>query len=286
LDAGFPISRTDDFPDRRLSGPTLSGSTTFRTDDRECRMSAEEHSADEFVKRMLAMTSPAGRKVIESHYKPGKNLKGGKNSGGDDAVAGGFRMGDIFNLAKEFVDMPLDDIDRLLVSPVHELRVGALSVMGKQYTWKKTTDARRKELYELYMRRTDRVNTWDLVDLSGHHVVGGYLFDKPRDPLYKLARSKHWWERRLAIFATLHFVRKGDLDDTFDLAEILVNDDHDLVQKAVGGLLREAGKTDRMRLLAFLDKHAATAPRITLRYAIEHLDAQQRKHYLGLKQSA
>jgi 3-methyladenine DNA glycosylase AlkD len=192
------------------------------------------------------------------------------------------RMGDIFALAREFIDLPLDDIDQLLRSPEHHQRVGALSIMGKQFTRKATTDARRTELYELYLRRTDRINTWDLVDLSGHHIVGGYLFDKPRTVLYELARSGDWWERRLAIFATLHFVRKGEVDDTFAIAEILVNDQEDYVNKAVGGLLREAGKSDRARLIDFLDRHAATAPRVTLRFAIEHFDPALRKHYLML----
>jgi 3-methyladenine DNA glycosylase AlkD len=192
------------------------------------------------------------------------------------------RMGDIFALAREFVDLPLDDIDQLLQSPEHHRRVGALSIMGKQFTRKSTTEARRTELYELYLRRTDRINTWDLVDLSGHHVVGGYLFDKPRTVLYDLARSADWWERRLAIFATLYFVRRNDVDDTFAIAEILVNDHEDYVNKAVGGLLREAGKSDQAGLIDFLDRHAATAPRITLRYAIEHLDPPLRQHYLTL----
>ena len=192
------------------------------------------------------------------------------------------RMGDIFALAREFTDLPLRDIDQLLRSPEHHQRVGALSIMGKQFTRKATTDARRTELYELYLRRTGRINTWDLVDLSGHHIVGGYFFDKPRTVLYELARSGDWWERRLAIFATLHFVRKGEVDDTFAIAEILINDSADYVNKAVGGLLREAGKADRERLIDFLNRHAATAPRVTLRYAIEHLDPQLRQHYLKL----
>jgi len=160
--------------------------------------------------------------------------------------------------------------------------VGALSIMGKQFTRKATTEALRTELYELYLRRTDRINTWDLVDLSGHHVVGGYLFDKPRTVLYDLARSGDWWERRLAIFATLYFVRRGEVDDTFAIAEILINDYEDYVNKAVGGLLREAGKSDQAQLIDFLDRHAGTAPRITLRYAIEHLDPPLRQHYLRL----
>lgn len=192
------------------------------------------------------------------------------------------RMGDIFALAREFIDLPLDDIDHLLQSPEHHQRVGALSIMGKQFTRKATTDARRTELYELYLRRTEHINTWDLVDLSGHHIVGGYLFDKPRTVLYELAHSDAWWERRLAIFATLHFVRKGEVDDTFAIAEILINDHEDYVNKAVGGLLREAGKSDRQGLIDFLDRHAGTAPRVTLRYAIERLEPALRQHYLTL----
>jgi 3-methyladenine DNA glycosylase AlkD len=192
------------------------------------------------------------------------------------------RMGDIFALAREFIDLPLDEIDQLLQSPVHHQRVGALSIMGKQFNRKATTQARRTELYELYLRRTDHINTWDLVDLSGHHVIGGYLFDKPRTVLYQLARSADWWERRLAIFATLFFVRRGQVDDTFAIAEILILDGEEYVNTAVGGLLREAGKAEPARLIEFLDRHAASAPRVALRYAVERLDPPLRQHYLGL----
>jgi 3-methyladenine DNA glycosylase AlkD len=193
------------------------------------------------------------------------------------------RTGQIFGLAKEFIDLAPDEIERLLDSPRHEARVGAVSIMGKQATRKRTPDGRRRELYELYLRRTDRIDTWDLVDVSAHHVIGGYLFDKPRGPLYDLARSRDWWERRIAMFSTLHFVRKGDLDDTFAIAEILVDDEHEMVQTVTGGLLREAGKHDRRRLLAFLDRHAANMPRRGLRDAIEHLDEDLRAHYRSLR---
>jgi 3-methyladenine DNA glycosylase AlkD len=148
---------------------------------------------------------------------------------------------------------------------------------------KKTTEERRKELYELYINRHDRINNWDLVDRSAPYVVGGYLSDKPRTVLYKLARSKNMWERRTAIVSTFYFIRKGDIDDTFKIAELLVTDKEDLVQKAYGGWIREAGKKDPKKLLAFLDKHAATMPRTALRYAIEHLDAKKKKHYMDLK---
>jgi 3-methyladenine DNA glycosylase AlkD len=195
-------------------------------------------------------------------------------------------MGDVFALAKEFVNMDLSQIERLLESPIHEARVGAVSIMDFQARNKKTSEARRKELYDLYIRRHDRINNWDLVDRSAPYVVGGYLADKPRDILYNLACSENLWERRTAIVATYYFIRHGDLDDTFNIAEILVNDEEDLVQKAVGGWLREAGKKDKPRLSAFLDKHAARMPRTALRYAIEHFDKDERDHYLGLKKAS
>lgn len=196
--------------------------------------------------------------------------------------AGRPRMRDVFALAKQFIDLSPTEIDKLLDSEVHGVRVGALSIMGKQATRRKTPEHIRRELFDLYLRRTDRINTWDLVDVSAHQVVGGYLVDKPRDVLYRLARSERWWERRIAMFATMPFVRVGDLDDAFAIAEILVADPHELVHTVVGGMLREAGKRDRGRLLAFLDRYAASAPRVLLRYAIEHLDPQQRAHYLSV----
>jgi 3-methyladenine DNA glycosylase AlkD len=181
------------------------------------------------------------------------------------------------------MDLPPAEIEKLLESPVHDVRVGAVSIMDWQARSKKTPESRRKELFDLYIRRHDRINDWDLVDRSAPYVVGGYLFDKPRDILYKLARSKNMWERRTAITSTYYFIRQNDLDDTFRIAEILVDDEEDLVQKAVGGWVREAGKKDRKKLLVFLDRYAATMPRTTLRYAIEHLDKKQKDHYMNLK---
>ena len=121
------------------------------------------------------------------------------------------------------------------------------------------------------------------MDLGAGNVVGGWLMDKPRDPLYQLAHSENMWERRTAIVATSAFIREGQLDDTFAIAEILLHDDEDLIHKAVGGWVRDAGRSSRERLLAFLDEHAATMPRTALRYAIEHLGKEQRAYYLTLK---
>lgn len=196
----------------------------------------------------------------------------------------GVRMGSIFELAKRNTEMPVAEIEKLLESPIHEMRVGALSIMGQCAKGKKCSDERLRELAELYLRRHDRINNWDLVDLAAYYVVGNYLADKPRDVLYKLARSTNLWERRTAIVATAHFIMKQkQVDDTFAIAEILVNDAEDLVNKGTGWMLRAAGEVDRKRLLTFLDKYAATMPRVLLRYSIEKLEKEQREHYLNLK---
>jgi 3-methyladenine DNA glycosylase AlkD len=155
--------------------------------------------------------------------------------------------------------------------------------MDFQARRKTTAESRRQELCELYLRRHDRIDTWDLVDRAAPPVVGGYLWDKSRQPLYRLAGSHHWYGRRTAMVSTWFFIRRGDLDDTFRIGQILVNDPHDLVQKAVGGWIREAGKRDEQRLRSFLDRNAATMPRTALRYAIEQLPPDVGDHYLGLK---
>ena len=228
-------------------------------------------NADVFLKRLKALRSPAMAKS-HSHLAPNE----------EDAILG-VRMGQVFVLAKEFMDMPLDEVETMLESPFHEIRVGAVSIMDFQARSKKTTEARRKELFNLYIRRHDRINTWDLVDRSAIHVVGGFLFEKPRKVLYKLAKSKKMPERRTAIVSTLYFIGKGDVDDAFKLAEIMLYDKEDLIHKANGWALRFAGDKDRKQLMKFLDKHAATMPRVTLRYALEHFDKKLREHYMNLK---
>ncbi|HEX5152272.1 MAG TPA: DNA alkylation repair protein [Parafilimonas sp.] len=193
------------------------------------------------------------------------------------------RMGNIFSLAKEFMQMPVREIEKLLNSDFYEARMGAVSVMDFKARDKKITDNERKVLYDLYINRHDRINNWDLVDRSAPYVVGGYLFNKSRTPLYKLAKSKNIWERRTAIVSTWYFIRQNDVDDTFKIAALLIDDEEELVNKAVGSWVREAGKRDKQQLLNFLDKYAATMPRITLRYAIEKLDKKQKDFYLNLK---
>ena len=234
-------------------------------------------NAAQFVKKLKTYRAPEEVKKIQRYFKTGK----GEYGEGDKFI--GVRMGQLFALAKEFIAMPLDEIEKLLESPIHEVRAGGLSIMGKQARSKRTPESRRKELFDLYIRRHDRVNNWDLVDLGALYIVGIHLIDKPRDILYKLARSKNIWERRTAIVGTGQFIRQGDVDDTFKIAEMLLKDDQDLIHKATGWMLRTAGGADRKKLLGFLDKHAATMPRTLLRYSIEHLDKKQREHYMGLK---
>ena len=212
--------------------------------------------------------------MVEGHF-PGE----GEYGEGDEFI--GVRMGQVFALAKEAIEMPPGEIEKLLESPIHEARAGALSIMDKQGRRKGTPESRRKELFDLYLRRMDGINNWDLVDLGAPYVVGRYLSDRPRGILHELARSENVWERRTAIVATSYFIRQNDLEDTFAIAEALLDDDHDLIHKAAGGWLREAGKKDRRRLLAFLDDHAAAMPRTMLRYATERLDGELRARYLG-----
>jgi 3-methyladenine DNA glycosylase AlkD len=228
-------------------------------------------TAQTFLKRLKALASPA---VAKSH----SHL-----AAGEDDIILGVRMGQVFALAKEFMSMELDEVEAMLESPIHEMRVGAVSIMDFQARSKTTPDARRKGLFDLYIRRHDRINTWDLVDRSAPWVVGSYLFDKPRKVLYKLAKSKKMAERRTAIVSTLFFIGKGDVDDAFKLAEIMLYDKEDLIHKANGWALRFAGDKDRKQLLKFLDEYAADMPRVTLRYATEKFDKKQREHYLKLK---
>lgn len=231
-------------------------------------------TADEYTRRLKTFQSDDELRKIKRYFPSETD---------HDFI--GVRMLHVFELAKTFIDTPPAEIEKMLDSPIHEVRAGALSIMSKQAARAKTPETRRTELFELYLRRHDRIDNWDLVDLAAPNVIGNYLLDRPRDVLYDLARSPNPWQRRTAIFSTLAFVRKGDVTDTFVIAGILIDDPHDLVQKPTGGMLREAGKANEPALAAFLDQHAATMPRVTLRYATERLDPQQRRSYLSANKS-
>ena len=240
-------------------------------------MTDQAPTAKRYIERLKTHASDVEREKTLRYFK--------NSSDGEKDQFIGVRMGQVFGLAKEFIAMTPAEIEKLLESKIHEARAGGCSIMDKQARSKKTTPERRKELFDLYLRRHDRINNWDLVDVCCIHVVGGYLFERPRKILYKLARSKNMWERRTSIVSTAYFIRKGELDDAYAIAELLLGDKEDLVHKATGWMLRFAGDKDRPRLLKWLDQHAATMPRVALRYSIEKLNPKQRQHYLGLKKS-
>ena len=234
-----------------------------------------EPSAEAFIAALWANQSDAELEKIGRYFKSGE----GDYGAGDRFI--GVRMGTVFALAKQHVGMELAEIERLLESDIHEARAGAVSVMAKQYEQKKTDNERRGALAALYLRRHDRINNWDLVDLGAHQVLGRWLRDKDRGVLYALAQSDNLWERRSAMFATMAFVKLRQFDDVIDIAEILVSDPHDLIHKVVGGMLRSVAMHDKPRIEAFLERHAATMPRVMLRYAIEHFSPDERAGWLG-----
>lgn len=204
---------------------------------------------------------------------------------GNDGVTRhfGVKFGDVFATAKAFSAMPLAEVNRLLDSDYYEIRMGAVSIMDFQARNKKTSETRKKELFDLYLSRHDRLNNWDFVDRAARHIIGEYLIERPRDILYQLAKSGSPWERRTAIVSTHAFIRNNDVQDTFAIAEILIHDPDELVNKAVGSWVREAGKKDHQRLYTFLDTYVKTMPSVTFSYVTEKLDAETKKHYKTLR---
>lgn len=170
------------------------------------------------------------------------------------------------------------DIAALISSPYHEIRLCALLILIQKFI--KAEVDERKEIYDFYLKHTESINNWDLVDLSAPYIIGAYLLDKPRNVLYKLADSELLWNNRIAIVATQTFIRNNDLDDTFALSLKLMSHPHDLIHKAVGWMLREAGKRNRHRLLTFVDEHRGEMPRTMLRYAIEKFSPEERIHLM------
>jgi 3-methyladenine DNA glycosylase AlkD len=174
--------------------------------------------------------------------------------------------------------MPLEEVEQLLHEPYHEYRSAALQIMVTRFKPKRSTE--RQAIVDMYLRNLDYVNNWDLVDLSAHKILGPWLQDKDRSILYELARSKNIWHQRVAMVTTLHFIRSLDFEDTFKLAEILLHTPDDIIQKAVGWMLKEISKKDLSALLPFLDKYYREMPRTMLRYAIEKFEPELRKHYM------
>ena len=208
-----------------------------------------------------------------------KFFKTGRGEYGEGDIFLGISVPRIRKVAKEFRNIGLEEVQEHLDSEIHEERLAALLILIEQL--KKASEDKKKEIFDFYLRnaKNNRINNWDLVDLSCRFIVGEFLLDKERIILYKLATG-NLWERRISIVSTYAFIRKGQLDDTIKISELLLDDKHDLIYKAVGWMLRETGKKDVRVLEGFLNKHYKIMPRTMLRYAIEKFPEKKRKAYL------
>jgi len=223
---------------------------------------------------LAAASDPDDARNLARFFKTGK----GEYGAGDKFV--GVRVPASRAIARRFPDLSPGDLNDLLDSEFHEHRFVALVIMVGQY--KRADEAERERLKDFYLAamRRGRINNWDLVDSSAEYILGEYLLDKPRDLLERLARSGILWERRIAVLSTFAFIKKGDASTTLLLAERMLGEQHDLIHKAVGWMLREVGKrVDRGLLVAFLREHAAEMPRVMLAYATEHLSQAERVYF-------
>ncbi len=205
-------------------------------------------------------------------------FKTAKGEYGEGDIFLGIKVPQTRTVAQQFHDLPPKECLSLLKSKIHEERLLALLILCEQF--KKGSDAEKKKIHNFYLKNIQYVNNWDLVDTSAALLVGSYLVHSNKDILYKLARSKNLWEKRVAIIATFHFIRNKDFKDTVAISEILLSDKHDLIHKAVGWMIREVGKRDFKTCEKFLIKHYKKMPRTMLRYAIEKFPEQKRKKYL------
>ena len=219
-------------------------------------------------------SDPIQAKKLQGFFKTGK----GEYGEGDIFL--GVRVPEQRRIAKKHRDISLEDTLELLQSSIHEHRLTSLFILVDKFS--KGDEETREKIVELYLANTRFVNNWDLVDSSAHKILGEWLLDKPRDILYQLAESEMLWERRISMISTFPFIRKGDLVDAVALAKRLLHDEHDLIHKASGWMLREMGKKDIDLLYSFLDEYSVEMPRTMLRYSIEKLPEEQRKHYLKL----
>lgn len=231
--------------------------------------------AGDIERDLMEAARPDKVEVLASFFKSGR----GEYGEGDVFI--GVSVPDNRRVARRHLDAGLDDVRRLLQSPVHEVRLCALLVLVEQY--KRGDAARRREIYDFYLTVTNRINNWDLVDLSCQYIIGPQLMDGgDRSVLVMLAASESMWRRRIAVVSTLWMVRCGETDDAIGICTMLLGDREDLIRKACGWVLREVGKKDKGRLTAFLDRHAGDMSRTTLRYAIERFDRDERMHYMRL----
>lgn len=226
---------------------------------------------------LRSVASPKYASTAKSFFKTGK----GEYSEGD--VFLGLTVPQTRAIVKQFSHLTLQELHPILNSEIHEERLAALLILVHQFD---KNPEQRKELFDFYLKNTKAVNNWDLVDLSAYQIVGRFIFQEGKSQpalislLTRLAESQSIWERRIAIVSTYYFIKNNRFDETLHIAELLLNDTHDLIHKACGWMLREVGKRNEAVLKHFLNKHYPQMPRTMLRYAIERFPEQERKAYL------
>lgn len=224
-------------------------------------------------KNLRTLASKKKAEILSRFFKTGL----GQYGEGD--VFLGITVPQIRKTAMVFKDLEFSEIKKLLRSKYHEERMAALFILVAQF--KKGDDKLKKRIFDIYLSNTRHINNWDLIDLTAEHIIGKYLEDKPKTLLYKLARSKSLWKRRIAMLSTFTYIKAGRCEETLKIARILMDDEHDLIHKAVGWMLREVGKRcSTAKEEAFLKKHYKKMPRTMLRYAIERFPEKKRQQYL------
>ncbi|MGD9278446.1 MAG: DNA alkylation repair protein [Desulfobacterales bacterium] len=223
-------------------------------------------------KKLQRLGSVENANVLQRFFKTGP----GEYGEGD--VFLGVRVPELRKLVKEYQDITLKEVMQFLRSSIHEERMFALLILVSKYS--KGNETVKKRIYELYLQHTKFINSWDLVDGSAQHIVGAFLMDKSKKPLYRLAKSNSLWERRIAILSTFYFIKHHNFSETIKISKILLRDEQDLIHKAVGWMLREIGKRDITTEEIFLKKYYKSMPRTMLRYAIEKFPESKRQKYL------
>ncbi len=223
------------------------------------------------------------KKELRSYAKPEKIpilqnfFKTGKGEYGEGDIFIGLNVPDSRKVTKKYFEIELEDVEKLLDSKIHEERLVAVLILVEKY--KNSSD--KNKIFDFYLKNAKKINNWDLVDLSAPKIAGDFLFDKDKSILYKFSKSENLWERRISIISTYYFIKNNEFKETFKISEILLNDKHDLIHKAVGWMLREVGKKNVKYEENFLKKYYKKMPRTMLRYAIEKFPEEKRKKYLN-----
>lgn len=226
------------------------------------------------LSKLQRLKNPKKAKLLGRFFKCGR----GEYGAGDKFL--GITVLEQRKIVKKYYqDIELRELEKLLKSEFHEARLTALLILVEKFI--KGNEKVKNQIYKIYLKNTKYINNWDLVDLSAPRIIGGYLLDKDRKILYKLARSKNLWEKRISVLATFMFIRECDFKDALKIAEVLLNDKHDLIHKAVGWMLREVGNRNLKTEEKFLQKYYKTMPRTMLRYAIEKFPEKKRAAYLN-----